>query len=395
MLEDFLKYIKKNLEAIPASKGEKNKLYIDHLTVIKERIKQAQEYINDSETYYQSIEDILKYIEKIPIKTSTHVQTLGEILANEKEKYPTIIKKHETLTTKLTPLTDKQRPIFGSIHIDLMKYYQSMWFYSYKANLQQEISNAAIREWQNGMQEDSANPLNAYKDFRRSFAIQNKTATEEDDDDLINSRINQLVSHANYYLVEDKLLLIKWLQSNGGQEITRFIDKAFEHKNFSFQLKDKIELPPPNIGKCTTLKANWYLDDDQRICFEYSVAVHTISFGMDKAIFADAKGNFKETKNDNELEEASTSDKKATVMRINANIKLEVFAKNNGEIFVNPTPTKIDVLCFTHLIAPNPNIFGQPLLQQFGLLAQTLPQLRKRIASFTGELSLNSISQSQ
>lgn len=331
-------------------------LHLNHVRSILEQSKMEDGTVNPAK-----IHEVMRYIETIKIEKkkgffgSSNPGTMDELLAQHGEVIlPASERRRSTVAFSHVPLLSATHHlVFGPIHRDLFESFleylqypknqeiqrsmpsaEAVWTFPYPQDETGEIMNQQIGEWQAlQMRLSDESPRRAYADFQRNLSIHGMVGkTEKDVDQLL----EYLVADSDY-TPEQRAAIIRWLQSNGGQNNNRFVDQLISSGIYTDGL------PTANL-KSKSAEQNWTIENG-KIVLHCDITSYGLMIGGVPYTNSDTKKL--ETLDDVER----LSDPKSRfspMLRMQATIKLEVDAAGQ----VEPRIVMLNVTSFNQMLSP-------------------------------------------
>lgn len=123
----------------------------------------------------------------------------------------------------------------------LSMHFYPKWMHTFSCDIDGYVAKDSVDAWY-ASKSSSAN--HAIEDFKRNFQIASKLAGSENE---CLAMIDNLINSANYYSVNEKESLTRWMRAEGGQE------NNFDLKVFDARL--------PNCVGAESIEHNWYVKD--------------------------------------------------------------------------------------------------------------------------------------
>ncbi|MBA2711111.1 MAG: hypothetical protein H0U57_11035 [Tatlockia sp.] len=188
-----------------------------------------------------------------------------------------------------------------------------------------ELDSANCLTW--NQTSTSTNPIDlSYEEFTRISEQSNALATKIIEEN-ISTFCDQLSVSANH-----KKMFADWLNRSGGQEVNRFVDFSLLEKHFG---EEQFA-----IFRAQSLIQNWVMRNNKPTFF-YAVGIKTI-IGSDSKEFC--KFNDRQFIQQIPSEFISNYDEKLSdILRINAEVELNIVKNNLGEMVVKPSLVKYEI----------------------------------------------------
>ncbi|WP_133137349.1 hypothetical protein [Legionella rowbothamii] len=333
-----------------------------HFIYIKSLLKQSFSGDSSNEINIAKLYEAIHYIETIKIRTqssffsrsSTTVMSMADKMV---EKGECILPIHERAqkaiigTPSPGPVPAKAEKYFGAVHhalVDLLSArYQFLkneekqekikkaplkWNYNYPLDDELgEVMNQSIGEWQAHHSLMKSDPTKAYTDFKRDIYIRGITAkTDQEVDDLL----EYLVKSSSYSL-EDQKVIKQWLQSNGGQEMNRFLDLLLVSGEFTPY--------PAALVNTASLEQGWSIENGN-VVFSYEAVIYSINMEGDIRV-NNGKGQLVIEDNPENIKGKSGNYSVPPLMKIKSKIELNI---NEG--VVTPSITALNVESYNSVL---------------------------------------------
>ena len=342
-----------------------------HSIYIKSLLKQSFAGSDRDEINIAKLYEAIHYIETMKIRTppsffSWQNEKLMTMADKMVQKGEYILPVHEraqkaiSVISSAGPVPVKAEKHFGAIHHALVELvserYQFLkneekhekvkkaslsWSYNYPLDDELgEVMNQSIGEWQAHHTPMRAEPTKAYKDFKRDICIRGITAaTDTEVDDLL----DYLVKGSSYSLEEQKAIK-RWLQSNGGQDMNRFLDLLLMSGEFTPN--------PSSLVNTESLEQGWSIEKG-KVVFSYESVIYSIN--MDGDVMVDnGKGQLVIEENPETIKNKSGNYSVPPLMRVKSKIELNI---NEG--VVTPSITALNVQSYNSaLLNPESKILN-------------------------------------
>jgi hypothetical protein len=349
-----------------------------HFIYIKSLLKQSFSGSNSNEINIAKLYEAIHYIETIKIRaqpsffsqSSTTVMTMADKMAQKGECILPVQERTQkaiSITTSAGPVPVKSEKHFGAVHHALVELlsarYQFLkneekhekvkraplrWNYNYPLDDELgEVMNQSIGEWQAHHTPMQAEPTKAYRDFKRDICIRGITATTDKEADDV---LEYLVKGSSYSLEQQKVIK-QWLQSNGGQDMNRFLDLLLISGEFTPN--------PSSLVNTESMEQGWGIEHG-KIVFSYESVVYSINMDGDVRV-NNGKGQLVIEENPETIKGKSGNYSVPPLMRVKSKIELNI---NEG--VVTPSITALNVESYNSaLLNPESKILNDTELSMY------------------------------
>ncbi|WP_428411510.1 hypothetical protein [Legionella sp.] len=349
-----------------------------HFIYIKSLLKQSSAGINSDEINIAKLYEAIHYIETIEIRTKpsfffqqkAKATTMADKMVQKGE---CILPVHErsqkaiSVTTSVGSVPVKAEKHFGAVHHALVELVSSRyqflkneeknvkvkkaplsWNYNYPLDEELgEVMNQSIGEWQARQTLMKSDPTNAYSDFKRNIYVRGITATtDKEADDLL----EYLVQGSSYSLEQQKVIK-QWLQSNGGQDMNRFLDLLLMGGEFTPN--------PSSLVNVETIEQGWSIENG-KIVFSYESVIYSMNMDGDVRV-SNGKGRLVIEENLENIKDKSGNYSVPPLMRVKSKIELNI-----SEGVVTPSITALNVQSYNSvLLNPESKILNDKELSMY------------------------------
>ncbi|MDR3501996.1 MAG: hypothetical protein P4L79_05375 [Legionella sp.] len=349
-----------------------------HFIYIKSLLRQSFAGSNSNEINIAKLYEAIHYIETIKIRTQSSffsqqnakVMTMADKMVQKGECIlPSDERAQKAISVIISagPVPVKAEHHFGAVHHALVELvstrYQFLkneekhekvkkaplrWNYNYPLDEELgEVMNQSIGEWQAHHTPMQAEPTKAYRDFKRDISIRGITAaTDKEVDDVL----EYLVKGSSYSLEEQKVIK-RWLQSNGGQDMNRFLDLLLISGEFTPD--------PSSLVNTESMEQGWSIENGN-VVFSYESVIYSINVDGDVRV-NNGKGQLVIEENPEKIKDKSGNYSVPPLMRVKSKIELNI---NEGVVI--PSITSLSVQSYNSaLLDPGSKILNDTGLSMY------------------------------